>query len=392
MEGTPAILVCKMQDFHDFKLLESSPKVQCFDSYKFRDTTSKVLTINFEEMLNLLSSNNEHFYKSTTFVIFVDLLPAHMPLLENLLPPELQYLFLLTTGKDFSFKLPHIVLRRWGTDFTDVAYNGETCIAKLQTKLAILNPTPLPSPLPPSSPTVQQAESNTQQKNAKSATVTNGKPPVKTNGTSVKVSSYALRLLTEEPYKAKINLFIQASANRGKTSLLLEFALNRVDVTLDKLQIVLTAPNPSTSGNLFLRLKDFVNLKGITEVRAFGYTEGSFEKLNLYITEQKVHILVIENAHLLSLMQKNPAILNHCKLLGCDELYGAFYTKQVPTTVAKCFGKLKLDTTQIITVSRQSEKEGLLQIHLPKPFWHIKEEDGNDEHKEKYLVTFFNKC
>lgn len=392
LEGTPAILVCKMQDFHDFKLLESSPKVQRFNSANFRDTASKVLTINFQEMLNLLNSNNEHFYKSTTFVIFVDLLPAHMPLLENLLPPELQYLFLLTSGRDFSFKLPHIVLRRWGTDFTDVAYNGEKCIDRLQAKLTLLNPT-LPSPVLPPSPTVKQAPPNSQQKPAKPAPVANGKPPVRTNGaTPDKVPTSALRHLTEIPYKAKMNLFIQAGPVKGKTALLLEFALDRVDVTLDKLQIVLTAPNPNSAGQLFLRLKEYVNLKGITEVRAFGYTEGSFDKLNLYITEQKVHILVIENAHLLSLMLKNPTILNHCKLLGCDELYGAFYTKQVPTTVARCFGKLKLDTTQIITVSRQSEKEDLLQTHLPKPFWHIKEENGNDEHKEKYLVTFFNKC
>ncbi|KAI6649307.1 hypothetical protein LOD99_11673 [Oopsacas minuta] len=407
LEGTPAILVCKMQDVYDCTQLEKSSRVKLFNVNEFKSTKVKVLTIKFPEMINLLTSNNDHFYKSVTFVIFVDIKPAHMLIIHDLLPPELQYLFLFTSScNGISYKPPHVVIRKWGTQYTDVAYNNETIIDKLKYKLSYLNNSPIPSPstLLPTPPVVTQqtttqppprpTEQQQQQQAAKKPTPSEENSPVRTNCVSAtertRFPSDGLRHLSEASFKANINMFIQAGPNKGKTCLLIEFALSKVDVTQDMLQVILTAPNPKTSGQLFLRLKEYVNLQDITEVRAFGYTEGNFEKLSLYISEQKVHVLVIENSHLPALQSKSPALLKNCKLLGCDELYGSFYTKQVPTTVSGCFRKLNPNTTQIITIAHPSDKEEILQSHMPKPFWHIKEEIGSTEQKEKYLVTFFN--
>ena len=390
LNGTPAILVCKMQEFHDFCLLESSPKVQCFKIQQFQNTKVKVLTLSFLDMMSLLNTNNEHFYKSTTFVIFVDLQESHMPLLNTLLPPELQYLFLFTCDKMSTnlYTQPHIVIRKWNTQFTDVAYNEEKPIEKLQQKLDYLNGT---ASLNASVPKATQGPPQVVQNPVPTVNGhSSAKPNSSNSAKQPKIPSPALKQLTESTLKANINLFIQAGPTKGKTSLLLELAVIKVDVTLDFLQIVLTAPNPKTSGQLFTRLKEYVNAKGITEVRAFGYTEGSFDKLNLYITEQKVHILVIENSHLSSLLSKNYLLLKHCKLLGFDELYGSSYTKQVPTSIANCFGRIYSHSTQIIVMTHPAENDELLQSHIPRPSWHIKEHPASTDAKEKYIVTFLN--
>ena len=387
LDGTPAILVVKMQEFHDFCVLESSERVERFNSNEFRRTKAKVVTLSFLDMISLLNTNNEHFYKSTTYVIFADVQESHMPLLNTLLPPELQYLFLLTCvePKMTLYKQPYIMIRKWmPSQFTDVAYGSETLIENLQDKLTYLNENT-------TVPKVTQGPSKVVQN---SSPVVNGDSPAMphaANGANHSKSlSPALKQLTEATLKGNINLFIQAGPSKGKTTLLLEVAVSKVDVSLDQLQIVLTAPNPKISGQLFIRLKEYVYAKEITEVRAFGYTEGSFDKLNLYLVEQKVHILVIENSHLFSLVSKNPSTLKYCRLLGCDELYGSFYTKQVPTTIASCFGKLFSHSTQVIVMAHPSENEDILQPHIPKPSWHIKEDSSSTAAKEKYIITFFN--
>ena len=390
LQGTPAILVVKMKEFQDFNTLESSSKVDRFNKHDFHNTKSKVITLNFLEMLSLLNTNNDHFYNSTTYVIFADIQESQIHMLNTLLPPELQYLFLLTCAqpKTTFYKQPYIMIRKWTeTHFTDVAYNNDSLIEKLQDKLSYLN---IDNSSNPSTPNLTQDYPKVIQD-----AVPNGHPPIvpipQAANTAVhpKAFSPALKQLAESTLNANINLFIQAGPTKGKTSLLLELSVNKVDVSYDHLQIVLTAPNPKTSGQLFIRLKEYVHAKGITEVRAFGYTEGSFDKLNLYIVEQKVHILVIENSHLLSLLSKNPSLLRHCKLLGCDELYGSFYARQVPTTVVGCFSKLYSHSTQIIVITHPIEKEDVLLCHLPKPFWHLKEDPSSTEAKEKYIVTFF---
>ena len=511
LEGSPAVIVCKMFDSQDLALLEASHKVESFKTIaKFEKTKVKVITIKFQDLIHLLNMNNVHFYQQTTFIIFVDIDSSRMTLLSTMLPSELQYLFLSTCcdpGENSRalYKQPQIVIAKDSGHYRDFANNGEKVIEHLARKLAILNTRhppqqPLPSPsspkgdskqtskipqqtymIPPQPqkvpvqphniprqphnipmqphalpqqpynlprqpntlpqqpynrpqhpnnlpqqpynlprqpynlphqpntipiqglsivptpyPTVTQASAIPTQsidKQPEANNLTNNTAYVngaKPSDTAASKDHFpALKHLTESALKSSVNLLIQADPNKGKTTLLLEYAISKVDTSIDKLQIVITTPSPRSCSSIFLRLKEFVGLKENTEVRAFGYSEGSLDKLNAYLVEQKVHILVMDNAHFSSLVLKAPTITSHCKLIGCDELYGSHYNKQVPSSIKSFLEKVINSSIQLIVMTHPNEDEQLIHDLFPKPYWHIRQEESSKK-RDKYTVSFLH--